>query len=295
MIKSSIIFTAFLAMLYITLSSDIDGAAHHGHGNITGSANGTTGRCQTSSCHGGNNPLTIAALQVLDSSTMMPISTYNPLQTYVVSISGNDTAVTTNLPGFGFMASAVLANHSQSGTFSIPSSLASNIHTYPCGAQTIVEHTVVLRQTVTGINKYAIQFYWTAPAAGSDSTMFFSLLNAVNGNGANSGDYPNAAPKVTIYENPTASVNAVNSAENEFVVYPNPASNSSNISYKLPGVEKVSVAVYDIRGKVVAQLAENELQNSGNHQYQTDIIVPGLYFVHLVCGEDIKTLRFVKL
>ena len=64
--KNSLVFTAVLAMLYITLSSDIDGAAHHGHGNITGSASGAVGHCQTSSCHGANNPLTIVQLQVLE-------------------------------------------------------------------------------------------------------------------------------------------------------------------------------------------------------------------------------------
>ena len=200
--KNTIVFTLFLTMLYVVLSSDIDGAAHHGHGNVTGSATGVVGHCQTSSCHGSNNPLTVVQLQVLDTSTMLPITTYNAMQTYLVTLTGDATAVTTSLPKFGFMASAVLGNHTQAGTYVIPSALASDIHTYPCGATTIVEHTVPLLPTVSGTNKYATQFYWTAPPPASDSVMFFSLLNAVNGDGGSSGDYPNAAPVVTIYENP---------------------------------------------------------------------------------------------
>ena len=204
--RNLFVFTALLGVLYIVLCSDIDGAAHHGHGNLTGSPTGTAGHCQTSSCHGGNNALTIAQLQVLDTSTMLPITTYNALQTYLVTLTGNDTDVATNLPGFGFMVSAVLGNHTQAGTYTIPTSLASSIHTFGCGATTVVEHTVVLPQDVTGVNKYSIQFYWTAPPPASDSVSFFSLLNAVNGNGSKSGDYANAAPIVTIYENPATAI-----------------------------------------------------------------------------------------
>lgn len=199
--RNLFVFTAFLGMLYIVLCSDIDGAAHHGHGNLTGSPTGAVGHCQTSSCHGGNNPLTIAQLQVLDTTTMLPVTTYNALQTYLVTLTGNDTGVTTNLPGFGFMVSAVLGNHTQAGTYTIPTALAGSIHTFGCGATTVVEHSAVLPQDVAGINKYSIQFYWTAPPPASDSVSFFSLLNAVNGDGGKTGDYPDAAPIVTIYEN----------------------------------------------------------------------------------------------
>ena len=198
--KNSIIFTAIAALLYVTLSSDIDGAAHHGHGNITGSLTGRPGTCQTSSCHGTNNTRTVVQLQVLDTSTMTPITTYNALQTYLVTITGDATAVSTTLPGFGFMASAVLGNHTQAGTYTIPSALSAKIHTYPCGATTVVEHSVVLSPITTGVNKYSIQFYWTAPPPASDSVSFFSVLNAVNGNADKTGDYPDAAPIVTIYE-----------------------------------------------------------------------------------------------
>ncbi len=200
--KKGIIFTVILAMLYIALSSDIDGAAHHGHGNVTGSPSGSAGHCQTSSCHGGNSSLNVVQLQVTDTATTLPITTYNALQTYLVTLTGDATAVTTALPGFGFQASAVLGNHTQAGTFVIPSTLTGSIHTYPCGATTVVEHSLVLSPTATGSNKYSISFYWTAPPPASDSVTFFAMLNAVNRDGGSSGDHPNAAPHVTIYENP---------------------------------------------------------------------------------------------
>ena len=66
--RNSVIIAFILGILYVTLFSDIDGAAHHGHGDVTGAPSGTTGHCQTSSCHGANNANTIVQLQVLDTT-----------------------------------------------------------------------------------------------------------------------------------------------------------------------------------------------------------------------------------
>jgi len=292
--KKSIVLSLFLGVLYFTLSSDVDGPAHHGHGNVTGAATGTTGHCQTSSCHGGNNPLNIVALQVLDSTTLAPITTYNAAQTYLISITGDATGISGSLPGFGFQASAVLGDLTQAGTFTIPASLASDIHTYPCGATTVVEHSVMLSPITAGINKYSIQFYWTAPSTFSDSVTFYSLLNAVNGDGGDGGDNPNAAPTVTIHESPADKVTEMVIAINDFKVYPNPTSGNPTISYSLASAENVSIEIYDITGRKVEQVTDNELQQAGKHQYQPVITTPGLYFIHLVSGQISSTLHFIK-
>jgi len=295
--KYSLAFTLSLSFLYIVLSSDIDGPAHHGHGNVTGAATGTVGHCQTSSCHGGNNPLTVVQLQITDTLTMAPVTVYNALQTYFITITGDATAISTTLPGFGFQASAVLGNHTQAGTYTIPASLAGSIHTYPCGATTIVEHSTRLSPITAGVNKYSIQFYWTAPAPGSDSVTFYTLLNAVNGDGASSGDNPNAAPNVTIYENPATATSAVpvtGITDNSFSVYPNPSSGNPTIAYALPVPANISIAIYDITGKKIMQLADNEFQSSGDHQYHPTISVPGTYLIRLSVGNIPYSATFVK-
>ena len=295
--KNYFAFSVVLLMLYITLSSDVDGPAHHGHGNITGSTTGTTGHCQTSSCHGGNNPVTIVQLQVLDTATMLPVTVYNSSQTYLVTITGNDTGVSTTLPSFGFQASAVLGDHTQAGTFTIPSALASSIHTYPCGSTTVVEHSTPLAPVTTGVNKYATQFYWTAPATYTDSVTFYALLNAVNGDGGKSGDYPNEAPTVTIHQNPADAVASVsnNIADYNFAVYPNPATDNAVMSYSLSSEQQVRIFISDITGKIIAVLADNELQQGGYHRYYPLLTAPGLYFVHLETGGMVIARKFVKL
>ena len=227
--RNSIVFACFLAVLYVTLSSDIDGAAHHGHGDVTGAKTATIGHCQTSSCHGGNNAMNIVLLQVKDTTTLLPVTSYHAGQTYMVTITGDATAVTSNLPGFGFMVSAVLGNHTLAGRYTIPTALSGSIHTFACGTTTVVEHSVVLPQTTAGTNTYSSWFYWTAPTAYSDSVTFYGLLNAVNGNGASSGDYPNTATPLTIYENDPSAVKPLTTAGNSISLYPNPATTSLTI------------------------------------------------------------------
>jgi len=295
MLKNSIVFSCVLGFVYITLCSDIDGAAHHGHGNITGSTTGTVGKCQTSSCHGGNNAATLVSLQVLDTSTMAVVDTYNAQQTYLVTMSGNDTAVATNLPGFGFMASAVLANHTQAGTFSIPTTLASQIHTFNCGTTTVVEHTATLAQTVTGINKYNIQFYWTAPAVRSDSVSFYYLLNAVNGNGGSSGDYPNAGPKVTIYESATSGVVHLSHENLEIHVFPNPSLGEFNIAYPVYSENYVSIEIMDMSGKVIKKILDHQYQQIGMHSISALMELSGVYIVRVIEGTQMSYSRIIKL
>ena len=282
--KYSIVFTAVLALLYISLSSDIDGAAHHGHGDVTGAPTGVTGRCQTSSCHGGNNALNIVQLQILDSSTLLPITTYHSGKTYIVSLTGDATAVSTNLPGFGFMVSAVNGLHKLSGTYTIPAALSGSIHSYPCGVTTVGEHSVTLRQTVLGTNTYGIRFYWTAPAPFSDSVTFYSLLNATNGNGGSSGDYPNAAARVTIYEDPIDQLAIPVIHESAITLYPNPVVNQLNITsaHKI-----ISLNITNISGKQVYSISGN----SENMTVPTAGWPAGIYYVRI---NNTEVKSFVK-
>jgi hypothetical protein len=271
-------------MVYIVFCSDIDGPAHHGHGDITGATTATVGRCQVGTCHGSNNPSNIVMLQVLDTTTMLPITTYRANHTYLVSLKGDATAISTDLPGFGFQVSAVLANHTLAGSYTIPSASASSIHTYVCGATTVVEHSATLRQDTSGVNKYSIQFYWTAPAPFTDSVSFFALLNAVNGDGGKTGDYPNAAPIVTIYEDAADNVAILNYSGNDFSFYPNPA--STNL--KIKGTTKITSAViYDVAGRAVFSAEYN------NTEVDINIagLLPGSYIVRV---NGFSTSQFAK-
>ncbi|HKJ46799.1 MAG TPA: T9SS type A sorting domain-containing protein, partial [Balneolales bacterium] len=65
--------------------------------------------------------------------------------------------------------------------------------------------------------------------------------------------------------------------------YPNPFNPSTNISYTLPVSSKVTLTVYDIMGRKVAQLISDAIQGSGNHvlTFKADNLASGTYFYRL--------------
>lgn len=79
-----------------------------------------------------------------------------------------------------------------------------------------------------------------------------------------------------------------------FFNYPNPAVNQTTFSFNLKSPEKVSLKVYDIEGREVANLL-NAQQTSGEHQISWDTrpssILEGLYFAQLKIGNSQRTIK----
>jgi hypothetical protein len=68
---------------------------------------------------------------------------------------------------------------------------------------------------------------------------------------------------------------------NSFNVYPNPASDNANITFTLLANNKVSITVYDILGKVVTNLSQENNFEKGNNvvKLNTAELSSGIYFV----------------
>ncbi len=68
-----------------------------------------------------------------------------------------------------------------------------------------------------------------------------------------------------------------------FENYPNPFNPSTNIVFELPNSMFVTLKVYDVLGREVATLAENELYESGTHEieFNASHLTSGLYFYRL--------------
>ena len=79
-----------------------------------------------------------------------------------------------------------------------------------------------------------------------------------------------------------------------FPVSPNPSEGVFTISYYIPQASEVSVAIYDLAGKLVFEVAEGEV-GSGLHQLQTGGIPSGVYFCRLRVGIDSFTDKFVMI
>lgn len=79
--------------------------------------------------------------------------------------------------------------------------------------------------------------------------------------------------------------------------YPNPFNPSTNFSFKLPIDKKVSVKVYDIGGRLVDTLVNNELLPSGTHEVTWDAtgFASGTYVYTLEYGNFRQTRQMVLL
>ena len=76
--------------------------------------------------------------------------------------------------------------------------------------------------------------------------------------------------------------------------YPNPFNPSTTISYDVPSDMNVSLVVYDVRGRMVAELA-NGVMNAGTHDviWNAENQSSGLYFMKLVAGNTMKTQKMM--
>ncbi|MDD5088061.1 MAG: T9SS type A sorting domain-containing protein [bacterium] len=79
-------------------------------------------------------------------------------------------------------------------------------------------------------------------------------------------------------------------------VYPNPFNPSTTISFTLAEAGAVRVAVYDVRGRWIQTLADEE-RNAGGHKFAFDAreLPSGVYFVRMESGEFQGTRKVVLM
>lgn len=81
--------------------------------------------------------------------------------------------------------------------------------------------------------------------------------------------------------------------------YPNPFNPSTTISYQLAAGSNVSLKLYDVLGKEVATLINNEWKEAGIHNYQFSImnyqLPSGVYFYRLQAGDFVDTKKMMLL
>jgi hypothetical protein len=78
--------------------------------------------------------------------------------------------------------------------------------------------------------------------------------------------------------------------------YPNPFNPSTTITYSLANEEHVSLKVYDIMGREVAELM-NEDQAAGTHSLDFDAssLASGMYFYKISAGNFVSTKKMILL
>ncbi|MCF8374435.1 MAG: T9SS type A sorting domain-containing protein, partial [Bacteroidales bacterium] len=84
--------------------------------------------------------------------------------------------------------------------------------------------------------------------------------------------------------------------ENEFAVYPNPATHNSVINFSLKNESTVDLNIFSSEGKFIKNRLSTNL-SAGDYSLGLDIseLEPGVYFITLKTDESMQTRRFVVL
>jgi len=81
--------------------------------------------------------------------------------------------------------------------------------------------------------------------------------------------------------------------------YPNPFNSVTKMSYRLPVTSLVSLTIYDLTGRIVAQLI-HEHQSAGSYQYEWQATVgSGIYFCKLEAASEqhqfVQTIKIIAI
>lgn len=97
--------------------------------------------------------------------------------------------------------------------------------------------------------------------------------------------------KVYVEESPAASLASTNSIG--IRAFPNPFSNSTQLSYTLPTNQKVVIELYSILGAKIATYADEE-QLSGKHEISISDLEPGNYIIKAQLGNQQYSYQLVR-
>ncbi|MEO6904193.1 MAG: T9SS type A sorting domain-containing protein [Bacteroidia bacterium] len=218
--KSRFVHLIALCGASLIICSYVGGASTHsieGTGAETGLGN-SAGCGQ--GCHTSGTAITISL--ELDSAGT-PTTRYVPGMSYKIKLTGKNTS-TTSLPKFGFQIGSIVGSTSavtpvNAGVWNAPFPVNTKYIAPKAGKFVvgIVEQTLAIAATSgTGGNgtTYEETFNWTAPASGTGTISFWAAINAVNGNGSDTGDKYSTAHVAITELVPTAALKIITTTVN---------------------------------------------------------------------------------
>lgn len=203
--KATFVYLIALCGISLIVCSYAGGASSH---NIEGTG-AETGLGNSAGCgQGCHTSGTTTTINIELDSAGIPTTRYVAGKSYTVKLTGKNTS-TTSLPKFGFQIGSIVG----ASATTTPVNAGSWVAPFPTNTKYvapkagkfvvgIVEQTAALAATSgSGGNgtTYVQTFNWTAPASGTGTISFWAVINAVNGNGSDSGDKYNTG-HVTITE-----------------------------------------------------------------------------------------------
>ena len=282
-----IVFSLFCVSI-ITLSLDI--TYNNAHTSGSGAISGRTGSpgdgqtCNTS-CHSGPAP---TASDMVTITSDVPPAGYTPGTIYNITASASASGITK----FGFELSPQNISGTKMGSFALPLPSGTQFaNPNTGGANKYVTHT---SSGTAGAGSKTWTLQWTAPSAGSGTTIFYGAFNLSNHNNSRTGDIIKTGTLV-IPENLSIGITETEDSGKEISVFPNPANEVVTISFFMYESGTASAEMYDINGKLVEQ-SMYENFSEGRHYITlnvADTLEPGLYFIRLNDGKNVHHKKVI--
>lgn len=285
MTKKVLLLTAFSTLTYLTLVSNKTGPATNGQGNKTGGPGSSGQTCSIAGCHSSGIGTTTGSFEVRkkfqpDSNAV--VNSYLPDSLYSVKLIGSHTT----LNKFGFQLSALKINDSSNaGTFS---NLSPKVQATTAGGRNLLEHTDTMSKAGGG---FEMSFTWKAPAKNSGQIRFYGIINAVNGDGASTGDKPSNTIMLALAE----SLNIPNTDnKKQLIIFPNPVNNVLNLEHKNAENGIYYITVYNAAGQKIVSEQITVKANAITHSVNTSQWNTGLYIIHLSHNSKEEVATVIK-
>ncbi len=263
-----IIMTSIVGgLLYFTGNSNTNAYSYGPPAGYTGSpADGKT--CNASGCH---DAYALQGVMPWISSNV-PISGYWPDSVYTITAKAIKGGGFNN---FGFQISPQSIIGAALGTLINTSSTTQIV-----GAK-YIEQTVNGYATTTADSMVWV-FQWKAPSVGIDSVIFYGAFNCGASDKKATGRIYKA--NLVVHQNKTAGINTLQNESTSLSVFPNPARQIVNISYKLTCTANVDIFMFGTDGRRICNFS-NATTEAGNHIQSLTLpygTKPGVYFIQLV-------------
>ena len=185
---------------------------------------------------------------------------------YTITVTASSSA-----PGHGFQLTAErLTDDSKIGSFT-------------AGSGTVAQDGGT-RISHSNRNNSEWTFTWRSPSTLQGQVRFYAAVNAVNNNGANTGD-----EVITVASNPVNALGINEARLLEFEMFPNPAADVVNI--QLPsGIVEAKAGVFDYTGRLV----HSKTITLADTQLDVTNLASGMYIIRVVTENKLGAQRFIK-
>jgi hypothetical protein len=269
-LKTTIILSAIILPVALIFMSNAGGAIAGVSGSVgDGGAKCTGCHSDATDANPAKTALSITDAQII--STNIPQEGYEPLQTYQITIGSNGVNMAVVASKYGFQLSAENSSGTKKGTFVAGSGTK-------LAGSNITHNGAYIGATPEWV------FNWTAPASGTGNVVFTTAIIAANGSGSNGDKILTAT--ISIAENISLSVHQKELAN--FSVFPNPVNENFVLNYSLQNSDRVVVSLFDMNGKEITKLV-NENQAAGNyHLLLTPEVEAGTYILKVSAGDQLS-------